>query len=32
VVLAVAGKAPRGTRYHQILIVFGGFGGFARCR
>jgi hypothetical protein len=31
VVLAVAGNAPRGTHYHQTIVllpVFGGFGGF----
>ncbi len=30
VVLAVAGRAPWGTPYHHILILFGGFGGFGR--
>jgi hypothetical protein len=31
VVLVVAGRAPWGTPYHQILMFFGGFGGSGRC-
>jgi hypothetical protein len=31
VVLAVAGRAPLGTPYHQILTVFGGLAGFGCC-
>ena len=30
VVLAVAGRVPWGTPYHQILIFVGSFGGIGR--